>query len=740
MAKPAVRSSLETFLKSAALAIVPSAAIATVVELRIAEGMPKDSTDRIINWISEYIRWPIDALNALLDLLHLGPIFASAHDFFLGPALPVTTAAVVFSYMMLLLIPPFRGRPLVDRLWPSACHILDHQLEKSGVHVDDAYALNKILLGREEEIQWLMRFASARTSEGAAWTTLQGAEGVGKTHLALAWLRRLRQLGWDVGFLECSLSASQIERAAIRRDTAIVIDDALRRDPTTVWRQINMLLKKSRCFSLRLHYFIRKPARLRILLIDQVIFEPPDDIDLDRHSVEKIELAHHGGLRLSRLSDSNLRSIAPGLPPEAIREADGRPLYVLLGENWTAELARRAERRLNQADSVGKRILALAALVGPLSQTDRKEIPETSTSIRSLERIFEGESKSVLATTIPGLQPMPFGDELLLRWAADQPELDWQGLFRAALAINPTAVAYRLASLWRRRISSEERQDLRAAMQSIFDEIQPGVVSAIHSETERLVGLVQEAVVLEEEKANQLLKVDPWQEIQMASMFRKAMQTATPSILSDDALGRMEWFLQCRPFDPQVRTAEAFCAVYEILELGKSGRFADFQESIERLSKCAAAFPGHWLIRVAEAIGLIRAIAYSGLIGRFSDLECWGAQLTGMVEAFPDNSDIWTLEASGAYSAICVYMSAERFDELELWGNRLAAAVAAAPANQVVAGVQARAAMMVMLAYGRDGWFDDLERWGRRLAKIATTFPENLDIRLLEAVGANNAM
>ncbi len=730
-----MRSIFETFVKSAVVATIPSGIFASLVAVSLAKNNSADSTNSVITWVKQYFGWPVDALKAIFDLSQHGYLFTSTYDFLLGPALPATTAVVVFSYIVPLLIAPIRGRPLVDHLWPSSCHVLNHRLEKVDANADDPYSPSKPLFEREDEFRWLMAFAGPKTSAGAAWTTLEGPEGVGKTHLALTWLRRLRELGWDAGVLEKTVTAFQIEHAAIRRDTAILIDDVLRQDQQELWHRIDAFLRKRRCFNMHIDYFARKPVRLRILLVDQVIFYSPEDTDLDRQTIERVENAYREGQHLRRIPDAALRALKPNLSLDQIKEADGRPLYVL---TKPSEFGRRAQIRLDRAESIGKRVLALAALVGPIPQADRRKIPNTDANIRTLMKIFEGESRNSLAKTIPELRPMAFADEVLLRWAADQPEPDWQELFRSALALSPLSVAYRLASLWQRNILSQSGEDLRATMQKIFDEVQSDMVAGLHNETQQVIDRILEQLVADERSSRRTWMFDPRESAPLNSMAWNATSDKAPPILSKKTIARIGWLAQSRPFDPEIRAAEALCVAYMICEHGRSGRFTDLERSGECLSTLASSFPNYIPIRIAETIGLINAIPFYGLAGRFDDLERSGERLVAIAAAFPNNPEIRNQEAVGIHNAIFSYMLAERFDDLEHWGSKLAAVAFARPGDAHIGQIYARSVSLAIFSYGRVGRFDDLERWGQRLANIVARFPKDQNIRLIEAFSTIN--
>jgi hypothetical protein len=232
------------------------------------------------------------------------------------------------------------------------------------------------------------------------------------------------------------------------------------------------------------------------------------------------------------------------LPPATVAEADGRPLYVLLGKDPVAELKRRGERPMEEVakDDVERKTLALAALAGPVPKEAVHGIRGISGGIRRLRRLFEGADRKVLATTLPALRPEPFADEILLRWLEDRVVPDRNALFDASLAANPEAVEGRLRSLWQRTWLTPEREELRAALQARSDELAPHRVAAIQA---RAADLVSETV----------------QDHRDEGALRAL----------GDALERLSELARGRPFDRGVRLREAKGPVNAINDYSAAG-------------------------------------------------------------------------------------------------------------------------------------------------------------------------
>jgi hypothetical protein len=234
-------------------------------------------------------------------------------------------------------------RKTVDRLWPEPPDFLDFALFRQDVYSDDPRLAERTLIGRMEELRALMQFAGPASGEVPRWSTLTAPHGIGKTRLALEWLDRLQKQGWDAGFLDTGAVLPDIEGTHFRRNTAIVIDEALRDE--RLWPKLNALLAP--------------PRRVRILVINQVVIRPPDT--LDKATAERIKSAQVGGLRIERLDRAALAAIAPDAATETLDRADGRPLYVLLGPDPAATVARRVAERF-EIVALARRLLGTFGL------------------------------------------------------------------------------------------------------------------------------------------------------------------------------------------------------------------------------------------------------------------------------------------------------------------------------------------------------------------------------------------
>jgi hypothetical protein len=188
--------------------------------------------------------------------------------------------------------------------------------------------------------------------------------------------------GWDVGFLKPGASALDIERAHLRAKTAILIETASR--DGRLWEKLPTLMAKDR-------------GRLRVLIEDQALQAAP--IALPPVDGERIAIAERTALRLGGLSEGALEILAPSLSSTARYAADGRPLFVLLGENPSAEIARRVAERLETGDV--KSAKTLASLAGPivfaaLRRDQRRRLETEMIALDWRPEMLDGADKRIL--------------------------------------------------------------------------------------------------------------------------------------------------------------------------------------------------------------------------------------------------------------------------------------------------------------------------------------------------------
>ena len=642
-------------------------------------------------------------------------------NFAFGPALPVTLGVfVTFAVTEALLTKKLFGRPQIDHVWPGPPDFLDPKLEREGVARYRPRAAGAPFLEREDKLAHLRRFAGDDDGPPAKFIFITGREGVGKTRLALECLKSLKTSGWDVGVLDPGTKPLDIRRASFRREsfcrkrkTALLIDD-----PGSIDNFWSLLDE-----------FAQKKNKIRVILASQIRPFTSPLVDVDAR--ERIKKSEVPVLPISGLSDAALEELAPDLPERARKDASGCPLWVLLKPKDWAEFERRVELREETAKkSRLSRVLALAALAGPIPRRAlRKRMNNISFPTSDLAPLFEDVDRNTLKDVLPAFRPDVFADEIVLGDAADYPDDDNADFFAAAIEFNAAAVEYRLASLWRpslwrRGALKDERQaHARDHLQRVFDEHAPQRVKALRELARQLAA----ETIKELRRANN-------GEYELVPLTR--------------ALDELADLADKRPFDPEVRFAEAGGAVNAIARYGEARDFVALERWGARLIALAEnpTFRDDHDIRLDEAMGAFNAIEGYGEARDFDALERWGARLIALAEdpEFSKHRDIRLREAMGAVNAIKGYGEARDFDALERWGARLTA-LAENPLFRDDHDIRVHEAMGAVNAinpYGEARDFVALERWGARLIAFAENpaFRDDHDIRLDEAMGAVNAI
>ncbi|TFF20842.1 ATP-binding protein [Jiella endophytica] len=692
-----MRSKRETFLKAS----VGGVALAMAVSCSVLFG---DADASIANGVKEFLGWPIDALTAAFDVGGGGATFKRFLDWTFGPALAEAAGLITFTAAVAFLYYP-PGRRGVDFMWPSAPDVLDNNLDFDSLRDIREDAGGTPFLERSEELRTLRLFAGANKHGGPIFMSVTGQEGIGKTRLGLEWLRYLKKQGWDVGRLEVQVSALDIRRAKFRRRTAILIDEPNR--IVGFWELLDALLAK--------------PQGICILLSDQFVSKRPDD--LSPSAIQRIDKALWGALRLEKLTETSLSILAPHLSSRALREADGRPLYALLGENPRGELARRAAKRVRLAAEHGaERILLIAALAAPISHQQNRAFGGPRVAAKTLQHLFEGEDRTTLKQQLPVLAPEMFADEIVLQIAVEEVEVDLRALVEVAILVNPAAVERRLGSLWTRRVLSEEAAEVRRSLQAVLDANQAERVSNLHQEAERL-----------------------------CKSIRRFREDEDGPREFDDLrrdMTRLNELAAMRPFDPAIRLHAIESAARTIQCYAEAGRFAELEHWANLLIARSedTFFQDDLIARRAEANVAGVAVTSYGAAGRFDDLERWGTHLIALAENPIIRNDFAIRHAAAiaAVNSLFAYRATERVDDIERWDGRLAkiAEDVSFENNLEMKRLEAAGALNAMEAYGTAGRFADLERRATFLTALAESpyLRSDPEIRRIEAKAAVNAI
>ena len=311
----------------------------------------------------------------------------------------------IFFFGILVAWPPCRL--LLDRAWPLYPDFLDHRLVRVGAKEIDAFHADAVYVGRVDEMAQIETWLD-KDHRSLRWGVVAGKMGMGKTRICLEVLKRKRNEGWDAGLLSDSIAEHILAGHRFRRPTVILIDD---------------YEKWGRSFWQALSAIARNPANvpLVVLITDHVI--PIVPLRLAEDERRELIATHLGAIELAALDPTSARQINPDF-----RGDDARPLLLKLGKNPWGELTRRAAERLDlateSAGADGARLLAAAALAGPLDGALARTLAPGLTQLSRISSIFEGAKAAELKMAIPAVRPEMLGHEILLQWLQDRTDAE----------------------------------------------------------------------------------------------------------------------------------------------------------------------------------------------------------------------------------------------------------------------------------------------------------------------------
>ena len=459
---------------------------------------------------------------------------------------------------------------------------------------------------------------------------------------------------------------------------------------------------------------LAKKKRLRVLLANQSNLRHP--LDLPKFEKQRLDEGLEDPLRLRGLAEETLEELAPDLAAGTRARADGRPLFVLLGDDPDAEIARHAERRLNlAAKNADRRALLLGALAGPVSHRQRMAIADTDAITSSLERMFEGEDRRTLKKVLPAIRPEMLADEIVMRFADEQSEADFMALFEAATGVNAAAVERRLASLWNRSGEANERAETRQDMQDRFDQLHPEKVEEMHA------------------RANELAEI--------AAKESPGTEDGTRSIGNIvSVLDELGALADGRPFDARVRTAEARAAAASASALCSAKQFDELESWGDRMIELSNQFLEDTSIKHNIAGFAYNAMRGYGGHKEFAGLERWSKLISRLVEADPNDENLRTCEAIAISNAVRDYGMAGLLYEMEGWAWRFETVAAAMPDSTEIRQLQATTAVRAVGAYAMAGDVGGSGRWGNYLLEIGRQIPGNVELQREVANGLNILM
>ena len=730
------------YAKSAVLAVI----IAIPVGLTLMSGLANEQARSLAKSV---LGWPAEFVIFIFALMgEKGALFAARFETVaLEDFLPITSAVVLAIKTVLLLSGFPRRRPLIDRIFPSPPDILN-------LSVDDVYTVKQTIpqasefhsessefIGRKDIMSKLMYFSGKAAGAGCAVYALEGGEGMGKSRTAQEWLKSLKDLGWDTGYLANSVNAEFALRTHFRRKTAIVIDEVGRSYPdlNQFWSLISVLSKQ-------------KKHRLRVLLVDQAIERPA--LDTSRDLITDVEAVwpKDAILEIHPLSEMESKTLAPDLSEAAIKKAEGRPLLLHLGDNPIEEITRRAERRLSLAESIrGKdavKTLLISIFAGPISFEGLTDIKSFNSKIRNLRKIFEGKNKAQLKKELPILDPALLADYIFLTWADNRPDAIVKATLKPILSLNEVAAKRRFKSLNSRALSAPQLETLRL-LQKIYDEVYPQWAEETKTESERLLQLSKSLESDRLDETRKFLLIDKLELALTDTALSRPFDTdigitelsTIANIIASvntnpDNIGRVEYWgqramraSQRLPNNLDVSTFKLACIVNTLNGYRKTALFEDVERWGAQLHSIARAFPNSPEISLDVLQGIMNILGTYLKTSRFDDIERWASYIPPIVERYPNNAVFRAKELSCVLNILSSYNKTKRFDDLERWASHIAPAVKAFPDSYDIRNAELKCIVNILNGYNKTKRFDDLERWASRIAPAVNMFPDNPNIR-----------
>ncbi|UWU26020.1 ATP-binding protein (plasmid) [Rhizobium sp. CB3060] len=708
--------------------LVFSAVIGGLVGLATWYRQPSTSAQ---SFVTQFVGYPVDLAIFAGDLLGYGDQLSNLREALLGPLLGLTVGVVVFVGLALSgLLQRF-----VTEAWPSAPDILDNDLIRQMSGDLSPFSKAVPFIGREKELRELMVFAGQARNESPRIRWVLGREGIGKTRLAVEWLRKLEASGWDVGVLRPDVTARIIARTRFRKRTAILIDE-----PDT-WPDIWTLLDA----------IARKNKTIAVLVTDHVYRAMPTSVD----TTISITLgkATEPPMMLSGLDDNAISSLWDAEGDMTIEDIDGRPLYAVLSKFDSQEIVRRVAKRIETAESYGgTRSLLVACLAAPVRRDAGLSRIGASVAVSALQKIFESEDRTFLRGTLPRVTPSLVADEITLRLASEEGRPDLEAILSVCVAENVSAVEHRIGSLWQRELPAE-MAEVRAHLQDTFDALVPGRLQELVATTGGLVFEVSQAAG--RAKASEAIfktavsviadAADrrPTSRAIRLSEIRMAPYAVEYFLRSDDFQSIRHWARRSMRVltDRQLSSdIEILCSGLEALRsvveaYGRSGRLTQMELWASRLLAVVRNSELRDEAKVATCV-----VKCSADVLRFLDTEDpdrikeWAERLStiGDQPRFRLDKDVRMIQASGLGNAAYRLGFLRRWDDMETYGHRVLD-VASTPGLQDVGSLafaHGQAAVNAMFHYGRSGRLQDLERW----SKILSPLVKDKTLRTVESI------
>lgn len=527
---------------------------------------------------------------------------------------------------------------IVDRLQPTEPTFLRMPESRHDPLLFDYH--DAIFIGQEDKLEELNAFL--KREEPFLWWFIMGPPGIGKSRLALHWIKSLvenpksftSRPKYAVGF---SYGGFPDETWEPNKPTIIVVDNA-GEVPDKILETIERFGQQAS----------RWPHKVRILLLERSIPEtlavlnersiyyryrhkeqPLTPNPLERVGTHQLvaELAKKSNQKISADDYDQINRVSEGNP----LIATAATLMLLEdGEiNWNdrAELLSIwAERMINNFKIQGYPedclpLLALSTFTRELSWESAREFLPKAECLkkRLLDRIIFQDT----AKHIPGIKPDLFGEIFLLHIVKDLPEDEQKKLVEVAWVSNPTGAVITLYDLIK---------DFPNHPGLLYLDVVPE-----NAESAAQWGKVRVYLLADQEL--ELIEIDRyWQDL----LELRGNFNGHPSIGLTLAQG----------------------AVNAVYRYGEGKKWAEMAAAFELLQKTAQAHPDSAEIQLRLAKGLVNLIEGYNTKGNVDELSAAYQRLINLVTQFPDRPEFQLRLARGVECAMRGFFDSERFPDL----------------------------------------------------------------------------